>query len=213
MLSNTCLASLPTVDFAAIAQSVRNAAQQAREAYAELSLLKSSLEEGKKEFEENKKLMTGNSHFGNKYNDPILHEYLPTKKSWEDIYKSIDSSLVDEYRKKYHLNDHVFDKYLINLITLEKAYNVSNLTLENLQNLQKLADSVKTPQEKEDIHSRLEIEEAKITNEHNRLTELKELMSYDEKLRIKEANEYLGKLLSGEMNDQLSFKHGDISRH
>lgn len=198
---------IPTVDVAAIAQAVMDALQQAQEAADQLAAMQEEIEQSQKQFEETKEMTTGNSGFGGKYYDASLYDYLPTSPtsgSWEQIYSSMDSSTLNSYRNKYGLksdNDtqqEVFDKQLTNLRTLEGAYKANNLRLENLKNLQALADAAQTPQEKEDIQARLQVEQANISNEANRLSTTKDLMERQDKMLAQKQNTEFDKFLSGE---------------
>lgn len=198
---------IPTVDLAAIAQAVTDAMQQAQEAAANLTALQDQLDEAKRQFDETKGLITGNSRYGSKFNDPAMYDYLPTSTtagSWEDIYSKMDAGTLNSYRGKYGLvtknasQQAVFDKQLTNLRTQEAAYRANNLRLENLRNLQALADSARTPQEKQDIQSRLQIEQANIANEANRLATTKDLMERQDKLLAQKQNTDFNSFLSGE---------------
>jgi len=198
---------IPTVDVAAIAQAVMDALQQAQEAADQLSAMQEEIEQSAKQFDEMKEMTTGNSGFGSKYYDASMYDYLPTSPtsgSWEQIYSSMDSSTLNSYRNKYGLKSdnetqqEVFDKQLTNLRTLEGAYKANNLRLENLKNLQALADSAQTPQEKEDIQARLQVEQANIANEANRLSTTKDLMERQDKMLAQKQNTEFDKFLSGE---------------
>lgn len=198
---------IPTVDVAAIAQAVMDAMQQAQEAAAQLGALEDQIDQAKAQFEEMKQLTTGNSRYGSQYYDPSMYEYLPTSTtagSWEQIYKNMDGTTLSSYRKKYGLvtdntgQQEVFDKQLANLRTAEAAYAANNKRLENLKKLQALADSANTPQQKEDIQARLQVEQANIANEANRLATAKDIMERQDKLMAQKQNRDFNKFLSGE---------------
>lgn len=200
---------IPTLDIADIAQAVANAAEQATQAAEQLSALERDIAQAKSQFEEHKRLLTGNSGYGSRYynTNSEMYTYLPTSTtqgSWEQIYTNMDNSTLNGYRDKYGLRSDnstqqaVFDKQLTNLRTAEGAYKANNLRLENLKQLQALADSATTPQEKEDIQARLQIEQGNIANEANRLATAKDLMERQDKMMAQKQNQEFDKFLSGE---------------
>lgn len=198
---------IPTVDLAAIAQAVMDAMQQATEAAAQLEQMTREVEQAKELYDENKELITGNSGYGSKYNSDDLTDYIPTTAtsgSWEQIYSNMDASTLKAYRTKYGLvsdkptQQEVYDKKLTNLRTLEGAHRANNLRLENIQNLQALADSAETPQEKQDVLARLSVEQASINNEANRLATVKDLMERQDQMLTQKQNTEYSKFLKGE---------------
>ncbi|VVN22344.1 Type IV secretion system protein virB5 [Pseudomonas fluorescens] len=203
----TSYAIIPTTDVAAIGQSILNATQQAAQAAAQLAELTRQIEQAKAQFDELKDLTTGNSRYGSRYNDPEMYTYLPTATtagSWEQIYTNMDSSVLNGYRNKYGLitknatQQKVYDRQLTNLRTLEGAYRANNLRLENLKKLQEEADRATTPQEKDDIRARLQVEQSNINNEANRLATTQDLMERQDKMMAHQQNREFDKFLSGE---------------
>lgn len=190
-------AGIPTVDAAGIAASIAHAVQQAAEAAAQLAAFQQEIEQAQAQFEETKQLISGNSGYGGQYWSEELVSYIPTDAttgSWEEIYSQMDSSVLNSYREKYGLisdqptQQEVFDKQLTNLRTLEAAHKANNLRLENIQNLQALADAAETPQEKDDIRARLAAEQAAIANEANRLSTVKDLMARQDNMLAQRQN-------------------------
>lgn len=195
---------IPTVDMAAIAQAVMDAMQQAMEAADQLaaaqeqiSELQRQYEQSQQQFEELKDMTTGNSRYGTKYWSEEMYDYIPTSPtqgSWEDIYADMNQSTLEQYRNKYglvsenELQQEVYDTQLTNLRTLENAHRANNLRLENIKNLQALADSATTPQEKEDIQTRLIAEQAAINNESNRLAAVESLMARNDAMQRQQQN-------------------------
>jgi type IV secretion system protein VirB5 len=196
---------IPTVDVAGIAQMALNAAEQATQAAAQLAEAKRAIEEAQQQFEQTKRLITGNSGYGSRYNNKDLVDYLPTTAtmgSWEKIYSSMDSGTLNGLRDKYGLRSknalqqEVFDKQLAHLHTSEAAFNANNLRLENIKNLQAEADQAQTPQEKQDINTRMAAEQAAIANEANRLASAQELMERQEKLYKQKQNQQFDDFMS-----------------
>lgn len=191
---------IPTVDVAAIAQMVIDAMQQAQEAADQLGEMQAQYEQAKEQFDELKDLTTGNSRYGTRYNSDDLYDYLPTSTtagSWEQIYEDMNAGTLEGYRNKYGLKSdqatqqEVFDVQLTNLRTLENAHRANNLRLENIKNLLKLVDQATTPQQKDDIRTRMVAEQAAISNEANRLAAMESLMARnDEMLRQKQNAEF-----------------------
>lgn len=195
---------IPTVDVAAIAQMVIDAMQQAQEAADQLSAaqdqiseLQAQYEQAKDQFDELKDMTTGNSRYGTRYNSDDLYDYLPTSTtagSWEEIYEDMNAGTLESYRNKYNLKSddesqqEVFDVQLTNLRTLENAHRANNLRLENIKNLLDLADQATTPQEKDDIRTRMIAEQAAISNESNRLAAMESLMARNDKLLRQKQN-------------------------
>ncbi|NMZ71325.1 type IV secretion system protein VirB5 [Pseudomonas peli] len=202
---------IPTVDVAAIAQAVMDAMQQAMEAAEQLSAaqdqiseLQQQYEQAEQQFEDLKDMTTGNSGYGGQYWSEEMVDYIPTTAtagSWEEIYKDMDAGTLESYRNKYGLKSEnetqqeVFDVQLTNLRTLENAHRANNLRLENIKNLQALADSATTPQEKEDIQARLIAEQAAISNEANRLATVESLMARNDKMLAQKQNQEFEKFL------------------
>lgn len=198
---------IPTLDMAAIGQAITDAIQQAAEAADQLAALEREIDQAKSQFDDMKKMTTGNSGYGSFYNNPDLVDYLPTSTtqgSWEQIYTNMDQSQLKAYRTKYDmqsddpLQQEVFDKQLTNLSTAQGAYRANNLRLENLQKLQELADSAETPQQKQDIQARLQVEQASISNEANRLATSKDIMERQDKLLAAKQNKKFEDFLNGE---------------
>lgn len=190
-------AGIPTVDAAGIAASIAHAMQQAAEAAAQLEAIQQEIQQAQEQFDETKEMITGNSNYGSQYWSTELVSYIPTDAttgSWEEIYSSMDSSTLNSYRQKYGLisdvptQQEVYDKQLTNLRTLEAAHRANNLRLENIQNLQALADAAETPQEKDDIQARLAAEQAAIANEANRLATVKDLMARQDRMLAQRQN-------------------------
>lgn len=198
---------IPTVDVAAIATAVQNAIQQATEAAQQLAAIEREISQTKAQFDELKRLTTGNSGYGSLYSSSELYDYLPsstTAGSWQQIYSNMDSSTLEGYRQRYGLKSDIprqqatFDKQLTTLATMESAYRANNLRLENLKNLQAEADRAETPQQKQDIANRLSIEQGNIANESNRLAVATQIMDRQEKLQIQKENREFNKFMSGE---------------
>lgn len=197
---------IPTVDVASIAQMAANAVQQASEAAAQLEQAKRAISEAQSQFEKTKGMITGNSGYGSQYNNKDLTDYLPTSttmNSWEKIYDQMDSSTLQAMRDEYGLKSdeplqqEVFDKQLTHLYTSETAYKANNRRIENIQALQAEADQAQTPQEKQDIATRISTEQAAIANESNRLATAKELMDRQERLYAQKQNKEFDDFLSG----------------
>ncbi|WP_420170770.1 type IV secretion system protein (plasmid) [Pseudomonas alloputida] len=188
---------IPTVDVAAALQLVQNAFEQAEQAKAQLDEAQNAISQAKSQFDEMKSLTTGNSGYGNYYNDSNMTSYLPTTTtngSWQQIYSSFDSSKLTALRQQYGLvsddaqQQEVFDKKLINLATAQEQYAANNYRLENIKKLQQEADNAVTPQQKEDISNRIKTEQAAIANETNRQTTSKELMDKQDALLAQKQN-------------------------
>lgn len=197
---------VPTVDVVSIAQLASNALQQAAEAAAQLEQAKRAISEAQSQFDKTKAMLTGNSRYGGQYNNSDLTDYLPTTatlNSWEKIYDSMDSGTLQGMRNKYGLTSEeplqqeAFDRKLAHLHTTEAAYKANNLRLVNIQNLQAAADEAQTPQEKQDIQTRIQTEQANIANESNRLATAKELMDRQEKLYAQKQNKEFDDFMSG----------------
>lgn len=188
---------IPTVDVAAALQLVANAVEQAEQAKAALDEAQNAIEQAKSQFNEMKKLTTGNSGYGSYYNDSNMTDYLPTTTtdgSWQQIYNNFDKSKLNALRQRYGLvsqdaqQQEVFDKKLINLATAQEQYAANNYRLENIKKLQSEADKAVTPQQKEDISNRIKTEQAAIANESNRQTTSKDLMEKQDALLSQKQN-------------------------
>lgn len=207
-------AGIPVIDAGGIAQSVAHALQQAAEAASNLAALEeqiakaeAQIEQARDQFGELKDMTTGNSRYGTRYNSAELYEYLPTSQTngaWAEIYQNMDKGTLNGYRNKYGLvsdkplQQEVFDVRLTNLHTLENAYRVTNMRIENIHNLQELADQAVTPQEKEDIQARLASEQASINNEQSRVETVKDIMARQDELNVQRQNQEFETFLNGE---------------
>lgn len=197
---------IPTVDVANLAQMVIDAAKQAEQAAAQLQAVKDDIAQAEAQFNQHKGLITGNSGYGSIGQNSSTYDYIPTSATingWEEIYSSMDTSALDGMRNKNGLDteslkqQEASDKELTNLHTMQGAYKANNARLVNITQLQAAADSATTPQQKQDVQSRIALEQASISNEANRLASIQAVMDRQEKIDNLRYNTKLDTLLKG----------------
>lgn len=200
-------AIIPVTDYAHILQDQFNFVESIAQWMEQVAYLEDQYNQAKDQFDETKNLITGNANYGAYFNLPELTDYLPkstTAGGWEQIYSAMNSGTLNSYRSKYHMTSSntvqqkANDQKLANLRAMEEAYAAHNKRLDNVQNLQSLADSAATPQEKQDIQSRLLVEQASIATDGNRLAATRELMDRNDKLMAQEQNRAYAAFLNGE---------------
>lgn len=189
---------IPTVDVAGLAQMALNAQQQAQEALAQLNAAKQAIEQAKSQYEEYKGLMTGNAKLGDFLNNPSLNSVLPVGE-WGSIYSNAKN--LSSLRSRYGLTSSdpgvqgMFDKLLSQAGLLEDAYDASNQRVENASKLRSMLNTVKTPQEREDLNLRFQQEQLELTNTSMRLQNMKMLMEQQQQIDDKKKGQAMwGKL-------------------
>ncbi|EQB98957.1 type IV secretion system protein [Photorhabdus temperata] len=184
----TTASGIPTVDVANIAQLAANAKQQADEALSQLNKTKEAIQQAKSQYDHYKGLVTGNDQLGNFLNDPLLNNVLPLS-DWNDIY--MDTKNLADLRSRYGLTSRdpkvqqAFDHLLSQAGALEDTYNAASQRIKNAEQLRKKLNTVKTPQQREELGLRLQQEQLELQNQQMQLQNMRLLMDQQEKLADK----------------------------
>ncbi|ECO4189895.1 conjugal transfer protein [Salmonella enterica] len=182
--SSVFASGIPVVDAASIAQMVKDAATEAQHAKEQMDAYANIISQAKSQFEETKDMISGNWKLGDFVDQQLMNGLIPD--DWEEIYNDMDSLV--SLREKFGLkSDNAdvqkqYDKLLSGYNVLDQAEEVNNTRVENLKQLGKLLDSAETPQQKEDLKLRIQLEQANIQNEQIRLQNVKDMMDKQEKL-------------------------------
>ncbi|EAR2772343.1 TPA: type IV secretion system protein [Salmonella enterica] len=182
--SSAFASGIPVVDAASIAQMVKDAATEAQHAKEQMDAYANIISQAKSQFEETKDMISGNWKLGDFVDQQLMNGLIPD--DWEEIYNDMDSLV--SLREKFGLkSDNAdvqkqYDKLLSGYNVLDQAEEVNNTRVENLKQLGNLLDSAETPQQKEDLKLRIQLEQANIQNEQIRLQNVKDMMDKQEKL-------------------------------
>ncbi len=204
LTGNAYASGIPTVDVLGIAQMVTQGITRAAEAKAALDAAMNAIDQAKSQFDDMKRMVSGNSRYGSRYNNSKLTDYIPTTTAvdgWEQIYSNVDSGAISQMRNRYGLTSknqmqqEVWDTRLADFQTSKASYSASNLRLENIKNLQAEADAAITPQEKSDIQARIATEQAAIATDSNRLASMKDLQEKQDRINKQRLNANFNKFL------------------
>ncbi|OCL19319.1 hypothetical protein A9G07_10085 [Gilliamella sp. wkB72] len=190
---NSYSTGIPTVDAAAIAQTVQNALQQAQQALEQLNALKEQIEEAKnineklkKESEEQLRRFEGNWGLGNVFVDPTISSYLNID-DWKT--EMNDSQNLSSLREKFGVTSKSesfqknIDSLLVSYDLMQQSYEASTKRAENIVELAKLLNEAKTPQEKEDLNNRLAFEIAQNQIDKTRIDTMAKLLEQQDRLK------------------------------
>lgn len=191
---------IPTVDVAAILQSVTDALQRAKEFQQQILEAKNRLEEMQNQGEHYKDMVDGHFDFETVLNDSKLNEDLALNE-WKDIYD--DSSDLQSLRDEFGMisSDPVVQKKYDQKL---QAYNAQSkfykISTERNKNLTKLLDQFSTatnPAAKADLANSIQFENARIKNDAKMMETMTALMEQSAALDAdKRANERM-KLFRG----------------
>ncbi|ENE6639022.1 conjugal transfer protein [Salmonella enterica] len=196
---NVSASGIPTVDAANLAQVVLNGLEAAQHAKDQMNAYTDMMSQAQNQFEQNKDLISGNWKLGDFLDSQLMNSILPN--DWENIYNNVTD--LTNLRDKFGLksDDPViqkqYDKLLAGYDVMNKATKANNQRVENLQKLGSLLNSANTPQQKEDLNLRFQMEYVNMQNEQNRLNNISMLMENQKKLdeqeRIKTFKENMRK--------------------
>ena len=178
---NSYSTGIPTVDPAAIAQTIQNALQQAQQAMEQLNALKKQIDEAKdinaklkKESEEQLRRFEGNWELGNVFVDPTISSYLNI-----DDWKTEKFGVISE-SKSFQKN---IDSLLVSYDLMQQSYDASTKRAKNIAEISKLLNEAKTPQEKEDLNNRLAFEIAQNQIDKTRIDTMAQLLEQQDRLK------------------------------
>lgn len=181
-------ADIPTIDPVAIAQLAKNAIEQAKQAKAALDTAKEEIAQAKRQYDENKSMISGNDLLGTLLHDPELQKMLPLR-DWADIYDEVEE--IKEMRKRYKLigdNDKdqaKFDQVLAVAGVLEKVYEASTKRVEHAEGLRQKLNEANTPQQKQDLQLRYQQEALELQVQQQRFDQMEALVAKRETIENK----------------------------
>lgn len=182
---------IPVVDVASIAQAVQNALEAAQHAKEQMAAYANIINQAKSQFEETKDMISGNWKLGDFVDQQLIDQIIPD--DWQDIYNDLDN--LESLRNKFDLKSDIpeiqeqYDKMLSGFDFLEKSEELNKERAENLKELGNLLNSAETPQQKDDLKLRIQLEQVNIQNEQIRLANVSALMENQEKLERKKSNQ------------------------
>lgn len=190
---NSYSTGIPTVDPAAIAQTIQNALQQAQQAMEQLNALKKQIDEAKdinaklkKESEEQLRRFEGNWELGNVFVDPTISSYLNID-DWKT--EMNDSKNLSSLREKFGVISESksfqknIDSLLVSYDLMQQSYDASTKRAKNIAEISKLLNEAKTPQEKEDLNNRLAFEIAQNQIDKTRIDTMAQLLEQQDRLK------------------------------
>lgn len=150
---------IPTVDLAAIAQTVQEGLIRAQEAQAALEQAKKEFDQNAKFAEETKKRLEGFTDFQSGFDSSSAY----MKKNLSELTGNID---ISGMRSKYKMQEGDREDYLLKQIKFYDEYNtMMNKRAKNLDKLQRQFKNAKTPQQKSDLTNQLLFEKLTIDSE------------------------------------------------
>lgn len=190
---NSYSTGIPTVDPAAIAQTIQNALQQAQQAMEQLNALKKQIDEAKdinaklkKESEEQLRRFEGNWELGNVFVDPTISSYLNID-DWKT--EMNDSKNLSSLREKFGVISESesfqknIDSLLVSYDLMQQSYDASTKRAKNIAEISKLLNEAKTPQEKEDLNNLLAFEIAQNQIDKTRIDTMAQLLEQQDRLK------------------------------
>lgn len=190
---NSYSSGIPTVDAAAIAQTIQNALQQAQQAMEQLKALETQIDEArnineklKKEAEEQLRRFEGNWGLGNVFVDPTISTYLNID-DWKT--EMNNSQNLESLREKFQLVSESesfqknLDSLLISYDLMQQSYDASTKRAKNIAEISKLLNEAKTPQQKEDLNNRLAFEIAQNQIDKTRIDTMAQLLEQQDRLK------------------------------
>ncbi|EDR3562102.1 conjugal transfer protein [Salmonella enterica subsp. enterica serovar Benue] len=175
---------IPVVDVASIAQSVQNALEAAQHAKEQMTAYTNIINQAKSQFEETKDMISGNWKLGDFVDQQLIDQVIPS--DWQDIYNDLDN--LESLRDKFNLKSDIpevqeqYDQMLAGYEFLENSEKLNKERADNLKQLGNLLNSAETPQQKDDLKLRIQLEQVNIQNEQNRIANVSALMEQQEKL-------------------------------
>lgn len=178
-------AGVPTMDAITSGLLVSNAAAQATQAADALKNAKDGIMQAKAQYDDFKRITTGNDRLGDFLNNPALNKVLPMG-DWAAVYGAVRD--IRQLRQRYGLqSDNVsvqarFDSMLAAADALERIYDASTERVRNAEQLRARLNVVQTPQEKEDLQLRYQHELLEQQNQQMRLTNMHMLMEQNKEI-------------------------------
>lgn len=186
-IGSASASGIPTVDAATLAQSVLNGLEAAQQAKDQMQAYADQMNQAKDLFEQNKDMISGNWKLGDFLDSQLMNNILPS--DWEKIYNNIED--LTNLREKFGLTSDdpsvqkQYDKLLAGYDVMNKSLEANNQRVENLQKLGGLLNSANTPQQKEDLNLRFQMEYVNMQNEQIRLQNVSALMEKQKELERK----------------------------
>lgn len=180
---------IPTLDSLSAAIQTSNALAQAKQALDALKVAKQGIEEARDQYEAYKALLTGNADYARFLNNPKVNRVFPVGE-WMDLYE--DAVDLPKMRQRYNLysaNAEIqrqFDEMLSVVGALELNYEASNERVTNAEALRNELSRVQTPQEKQDLQLRFQLEYIELQNQQMRLQNIQALAEQKEKVENKQ---------------------------
>ncbi len=178
-------AGVPTLDAVTGAILTNNAVQQAQEAMAALKMAKDGISQAKAQYDDFKRIATGNDKLGDFLNNPTLNKTLPMG-DWADVYDTVQD--IARLRERYGLkSDNLsvqakFDRWLAGVDALERNYDASTERVKNAEQLRAQLNVAVTPQQKADLQLRYQQELLEQQNQQMRMMNMRILMEQQEKI-------------------------------
>lgn len=197
--SALCMATgVPTLDVATGIILEKNAVQQAIQAAQALKEAKNYIKQTKENWDDSKRLNTGNDRLGDFLNSPELNAVMPMG-DWAAVYQGVKD--IKALRDRYKLtSDNAdtqakFDQILSTADALERIYDSTTERVKNAQELRAQLNKVDTPQQKADLQLRYQQELVEQQNQQMRLANIQLLMQEKEKIentrRTNNFNDYM----------------------
>jgi len=170
---------VPTIDIAAIIQSLKDALVRAKEFKQQINEAKNRLNEMKNTADHYKDMVEGHFDFEDILNDPNLNKELALD-DWKDIYN--DTTDLANMRDEFGMVSSdpkiqkMFDKKLQAYRAQTKYYEISKQRNDNLTNLLAQFKTATNPAAKADLANSIQFESAQIKNDSKMMETMTALM-------------------------------------
>jgi len=177
---------IPTVDIAALLQTMKDGIVRAKEFKDKISEAKARLKQLKSSAKDYKAMVEGHYDFETLLNDPSLNAEL-AKDNWRDVYD--DGSNISSLREEFDLysedpqQQESFDRELKSYQVQTKFYDLSIERNKKLNNLLDQFSSATTPAAKADLANSIEFESTRIANDAKLMESMNQLMAQERLLR------------------------------
>ena len=172
-------AGIPTIDVAAIAQTVTEGIARAKEFEQTITSARDRLNQLKAQARHYEDMVEGHYNFKDILNDPNLNQFMAMD-DWKQIYNDVED--LDELREEFELysDDPIvqrrYDNQLRQYSTNKKYYEATVRRNKNMQNLLDQFSTASTPAEKEDIANTISYEQTQIQNDAQMMATMNTLM-------------------------------------
>lgn len=206
---------IPTMDGITAGLLTTNAMAQATEAANALKMAKDGITQVKQQYDHYKGIVTGNDMLGGFLNDPLLNTVMPMG-DWADAYDTVKD--IASLRARYGLSSkdpsvqQRFDQILAVADALERNYDSTTQRVKNAEMLRAKLNEVQTPQQKEDLQLRYQLELVEQQNQQARMNNWWMLTAQKEKIENSKRAQEFQDFMTGKARQKPTYEDSSIDQ-